>query len=76
MAVLQIILHFYAEIIYVISAVLSVRSITIQDLEHTDGSYRKVATIKDQVSKFVCLVFNSDSGRVSLSTYEMSKRCQ
>jgi hypothetical protein len=29
---------------YVISAVLPVRSVTIQDLEHIDGPYHKVAT--------------------------------
>jgi hypothetical protein len=29
---------------YVISAVLPVHSVTIQDLEHTDGYYRKVET--------------------------------
>jgi len=33
----------------------------------------KVATIKYQVSNFVCLVLYSDCGRVSLATYEMLK---
>jgi hypothetical protein len=43
---------------YVISAVLPVRSVTIQDLEHIDRSY--------QLSKFVRLVFYSVRGRVIL----------
>jgi hypothetical protein len=34
----------------------------------------KVDTIKDQVSKFVCLILYSDCGRVNLATYEISKR--
>jgi hypothetical protein len=59
---------------YVIGVALPVCSATIQDLERIDGSYRKVVTNNDQVSKFVRLVFYSDSGRVSLATYEMSKR--
>jgi hypothetical protein len=59
---------------YVIGAALPVGSVTIQHLEHIDGYYCKVATIKDQVSKFVRLVFYSDSVRFSLATYETSKR--